>query len=128
MVAHLLKNHSYKLSLAWALLIFTLCAMPGRYVPSVSWLEMLSFDKFVHAGIFFVLVSLLGIAVRSHSQTPGLFYLYFLLCVLYGGGLEIMQAKVFSERSADWYDVIANSFGCVVGVLASNKLSAVLLK
>jgi VanZ family protein len=102
--------------------------MPGRYVPSVSWLEMLSFDKFVHAGIFFALVSLLGLAVKVHSQTRALFYSYFVLCIMYGGALEIMQAKVFSERSADWYDVIANSFGCVLGLLIANKLSAILFK
>ena len=52
MIISLAKNHSYKLTVTWALLIFGLCAMPGRFIPSVSWLELLSFDKWVHAGIF----------------------------------------------------------------------------
>ncbi len=38
-----------------------------------------------------------------------------LLCVAYGGLLEIMQATVFSNRSGDWLDFIANSFGCLLG-------------
>lgn len=127
MIIFLLKNHSYKLSIIWALIIFTLCAMPGRFIPSTSWLELLSFDKWVHAGMFFVLVALLGIAVKTHRQEQ-LFYFYFTLCLLYGAALEIMQAKFFSERSADWYDVFANSFGCLVALITKNKLYQLLFK
>lgn len=122
MIKQLLQQHAYKLSIGWALLILGLCSMPGRFIPSTSWLEMLSFDKWVHAGIFFVLVSLLNFSVHFNHQNQTLFYIYFLLSVLYGGALEIMQATVFSERSADWYDMIANSFGCVVALLFKEKL------
>ncbi len=128
MVITLLKNHSYKLSILWALVIFALCSMPGRLIPAVSWLELLSFDKWVHAGVFFVLVSLLGISVKAHQQNNKLFYLYFTLSVMYGGLLEIMQAKVFSERSADWYDVVANSFGCLIALLLHHKITRLVFK
>ncbi len=43
------------------------------------------------------------------------------MCVAYGGLLEIMQAKIFSHRSGDWLDFIANTFGCSVGVYLFNK-------
>ena len=102
--------------------------MPGRFIPAVSWLELLSFDKWVHAAIFFVLVGLLRLSVTAHQQNKTLFYLYFILSLLYGGALEIMKAKVFSERSADWYDVIANSFGCLVALLLSNKINKLVFK
>lgn len=90
MVRKLLINHTYKLAVLWALIIFGLCSMPGRLIPSVSWLELLSFDKFVHAGVFFTLVTLFSIAVKAHHQNKNLVYLYFFLSVLYGGALEIM--------------------------------------
>lgn len=122
MVISLLKNHSYKLAIGWAIIIFGLCSMPGRLIPSVNWLELLSFDKWVHAGVFFILVSLLGISVTAHQQNKNIFYLFFLLSVLYGGALEIMQAKCFSERSADWQDVIANTFGCLMALLLNAKI------
>lgn len=128
MIKSLLQNHSYKLAFSWALLIFALCSMPGRYIPSTSWLELLSFDKWVHAGIFFVLVSLLCLSVTIHQQPGYLFALFFLLSVLYGGVLEIMQAKVFSERSADWQDFAANSFGCTAALLFHKKTGSFLLK
>ena len=128
MIISLLKNHSYKITIIWALLIFGLCAMPGKFIPSVSWLELLSFDKWVHAGIFFVLVGLFHISVKAHQQNTILFYFYFVLSVLYGGALEIMQAKMFSDRSADWYDVIANSFGCLMALLLGRKINGFVFK
>ncbi len=42
-------------------------------------------------------------------------------CIGYGGLLEIMQAKAFSERSGDWLDFIANSFGCLMGLWFFSK-------
>ncbi len=128
MVIPLLKKHSYKFALLWGAVIFGLCAMPGRLVPSVNWLELLSFDKWVHASVFFILVSLFGIAVKAHQQNKNLIYLYFILSVLYGGALEIMQATVFSERSADWLDMIANSFGCLIALLLNNRINRLVFK
>lgn len=128
MIISLLKNHSYKLALLWAMVIFALCSMPGSLIPAVSWLELLSFDKWVHAGVFFTLVSLLGVAVNAHQQNKNLFYLYFILSVMYGGLLELMQAKVFSERSADWYDMIANSFGCLTALLLHRKITRLIFR
>jgi VanZ family protein len=128
MVKRFLTQHPYKLSIAWAILIFALCATPGRFIPSVSWLELLSFDKWVHAGVFFILVSLFAIAVQAHHQSRTAFLVYFILSVLYGGALEIMQAKVFSERSADWYDMIANTFGCLMALLFFGRIKKAVFK
>ncbi|MGZ3901592.1 MAG: VanZ family protein [Bacteroidia bacterium] len=113
------------LSIVWILIIFILCATPGQYIPSASWLEMLSFDKWVHASIFFILTSLfLTIAVKKKQGWP-VIMLYIILCIAYGGLLEIMQAKFFSNRSADWQDFVANSFGVLVAFALLKKIKAV---
>jgi VanZ family protein len=105
----------------WALVILILCGIPGRDIPHISFLELLEFDKFVHAGIFFVLLLLTarGFALQTNNRTLSKsFRLFaFIICVAYGGALEIMQQLVFVGRSADIYDFIANSFGCVMGVI-----------
>lgn len=44
-------------------------------------------------------------------------YLFSILCIFYGGILEIFQAIVFSHRSADYLDFIANSFGCILALI-----------
>ncbi len=115
-----MKNHFFKYSLfyaiAWTAIIFILCCTPGRFIPTTNWLELLSFDKFVHASIFFVLTCWWLVYIYYHKALSlVLIVVVILSCVAYGGLLEIMQATVFSQRSGDWLDFIANSFGCLMG-------------
>lgn len=108
----------YKLpAIIWFLVIIALCSMPGKSIPHISWLELLSFDKFVHASIFFGLQVLIMRAFIFSTSFPKTKWLILLFCVTYGGALEIMQSAFFSERSGDVFDFIANSFGCVCGLL-----------
>lgn len=108
-------------AILWALFIAFLCGIPGRDIPHISFLELLSFDKFVHAGIFFWLVIFLtrGFLLQEKFATlrrnPKSWALVF--AIPYGGLLEILQGTLFVERSADIYDFIANSFGCVMAAL-----------
>jgi VanZ family protein len=115
-------RYSIALSVLWAAVIFGLCATPGQYIPSVSWLELLSFDKLVHASVFFILSSLFFISLAKKRSSFYLVILFFLIAVSYGGGLEIMQAKVFSNRSGDWLDFIANTFGCSAALAFYGKI------
>ncbi len=93
----------------WTILIFTLCSIPGKAIPNISWLELISFDKFVHATLFFIEQFLLMRAIQPKSGSQILYALVF--CVLYGGALELMQYYIFPSRSGDWLDFVANSFG-----------------
>lgn len=110
-----------KWALLWALLILILCGIPGKDIPHISFLELLNFDKFVHAGIFFVLLLLTVRGFLLQSNFPQLKKLAkftaLLICIVYGGSLEIMQGTLFIDRTADIFDFIANSFGASMGVL-----------
>lgn len=109
----------YKYPLLWALFIGILCGFPGKDIPHVSILELLEFDKWIHAGVFFILVFLLS---RAYQTSPVERFRHhailfaFCIAVCYGGLLEILQATLFIDRSADVYDFIANSFGALVAV------------
>lgn len=116
----------YVYPLLWALVILALCAMPGKDIPHVSWLEVLAFDKWVHAGIFFVLAVLIIRAMKFTSQRVAPLNVAFAalaFCITYGGLLEIMQGTMFADRSADVYDFIANSAGAIIGVALYRKLA-----
>jgi VanZ family protein len=108
-----------KWAMLWALLILILCGMPGKDIPHISFLELLSFDKFVHASIFFVfiLLTIRGFVLQTNYSTlrTSAKPIACAICVAYGGMMEIMQATLFTDRSADVYDFIANSFGCAMG-------------
>jgi glycopeptide antibiotics resistance protein len=111
-----------KWALLWALLILILCGMPGKDIPHISFLELLSFDKFVHAGIFFVFILLTIRGFVRQTSHPKLQRaakpIAFTFCVIYGALMEVMQGTMFEDRSMDVYDFIANSFGCLIGWLS----------
>ncbi len=107
----------------WTLIIFGLCSMPGKAIPRISWLELLSFDKFVHAGIFFAEQVLFMRALSFLNKKTFYGILALLFCVLYGGSLELMQFYIFSSRSGDVLDFIANSSGALLGFLLFSKIN-----
>ena len=120
-----------KWALLWAMLIFILCAIPGHDIPHISFLELLEFDKFVHASLFFVLMLLMtrgfSLLENSSSLNSNSKFIAVLICIIYGGSLEIMQGLFFVERSADVYDFIANSFGAVMAWLFYDWMNAKIL-
>jgi VanZ family protein len=113
-------------AILWAIFIAILCGMPGKDIPHISFLELLSFDKWVHAGVFFVLQHF---TVKGFSNQFSSLYLKkhsiitsSIICIVYGGALEIAQEKLFSNRTADVYDFIANTFGsCLYVILITVK-------
>ena len=120
----LLLKYSLLAAIVWTLIIFILCCTPGKYLPTAHWLELLSFDKFVHLGIFFVLIILWFLAIyQANKLTTSITFITVMLGITYGGVLEIMQATVFSNRSGDWFDFIANTIGCIIGwwLFSKNK-------
>ena len=124
----LVSKHSLLLAVIWTIIIFILCCTPGKYIPTASWLELLSFDKFVHASIFFTLACLWLMYLHySNKLSTQSISITIFMCIAYGGILEIMQATLFSQRSGDWLDFIANSFGCFMGLLFFSKKKRLLL-
>ena len=115
-------KHLRLVTISWALIIFILCATPGQYVPSAEWLELISFDKFVHAFIYFVMTSLLFLMTIRYKKSAAVLVSYCLLSFAYGIVIEVLQAFVFSHRSADYLDVIANSTGCVISVMCFKRI------
>ena len=108
----------------WALVIFVLCATPGEYIPSNNWLELLSVDKLVHASIFCAL-SFLGLLwLHRKNKLQTLKYTCIAVCSAYGILLEIMQATLFRNRSADYKDMIANTLGCFLALWVLKRLQA----
>ncbi|MBC7864401.1 MAG: VanZ family protein [Bacteroidia bacterium] len=113
-------------AIIWALIIFVLCSMPGKSIPNFDWMQLFSFDKLIHAGIFFVLqlLAMRGFflqntfpPLQAHFKIIPLF-----ICICYGGELEILQSTVFTDRAGELLDFIANSVGALLAALLFEKL------
>jgi VanZ family protein len=108
-------------ALLWALFILVLCLIPGGDLPQWKWADLLSVDKLVHAGVFALLLVLLIRGLRGrYGAVPvrsRIMLFAILICIAYGGALEIMQGTLLVDRSADLLDFLANTMGCGLGWL-----------
>jgi TRAP-type uncharacterized transport system fused permease subunit len=117
-----ISSYAAVLSIVWFLLIFAACAIPGQYIPSTNWLDWFAVDKWVHAILFFVMNSLLILLALKRTHYGLIIFFATVFCILYGISLELMQAYVFSNRSADWVDAMANAFGSLMALLLVKKV------
>ncbi len=106
-------------ALLWALVILVLLMMPGKSLPSV---DFWSFDKFAHAGIFFVQTFFLYIAftrpspVKLFGRVPPLLSI-ILIAVLYGVASELLQGLT-PDRKSDILDAGADCAGALLSLAA----------
>ncbi|HVF81212.1 MAG TPA: VanZ family protein [Flavisolibacter sp.] len=104
---------SVPLAVIWILLISVLCFLPGSAFPKQDWLDEVSFDKWVHFGLFAVLLFLW----RFHfPYSRPYHFILFGLSVVYGFGVETIQHYFISNRSFDLYDVVADMAGSIAGL------------
>lgn len=109
------------------LLIFTVtCLISSDDVPQLP--QIIPWDKIAHFGMFFVLsaVSLFDY-FRLHNGKPKMLRWIFwgvILPIIYGAGIELMQKYIFSSRSAEMADFVAD----VLGSLAALTISLFLYK
>jgi len=107
-----------------ALVIFYLCCLiPPGNVPEVGFEFFIPMDKVVHFLMYFGLAGVASFNYiydkKGHIIILKLIAFAILIPILYGGLIEILQAKYFAERSGDWYDFLAD----VLGALASLPFS-----
>lgn len=109
-------NSSFIKAFVWAALIFIGSALSGDTLNGVKLINIPGFDKLIHFTWYFFLF--LFIAAGTHKWQGKLSVLsaviILILCITYGGVLELLQGSVFTKRSEDLYDFIANSTGAIV--------------
>lgn len=110
----------------WALFILFLCGIPGDQVPEPGFLDLFLFDKLVHASLFLVLAFLLSVGFKRQPSYPLLQAhskkAVFLISTLYGILLELLQYLFFFDRSFEQGDILANTAGALLGVIAFRSI------
>jgi VanZ family protein len=103
-----------------------LFCLPGEEFPEAGWLEDIQLDKIVHVGLFFTLVVLwcLPSGIRTSQKRINRVYLYITLAFFaYGIAIEFIQRNFVPHRSFDFFDIVADSIGCVAGFVIARKIS-----
>jgi len=110
-------------AILWFLLVLFLICLPGQEFPELgewsTWLEKIHFDKWVHTGMFGVMMLLFALPFKYadlHVVKKKSIYLRIaLLTSIWGLATECIQLYI-PFRSFDLLDWAADSFGAVIAL------------
>ena len=104
-------------------MIFVLLIMPGSDIPSNDFFELIYFDKWVHTGLFSILIIFWAYPfLTSKFRSAGIF-ITALFSITYGIVMEFVQKYYATSRSFDLTDILADTLGVSLGVLLIMKFS-----
>lgn len=109
---------SYKYALGWALFICLLSFWPAKEFENKS---VNGFDLAVHFFLytFFTLLLIIGNIRKIQYSRLGKYPLLFafFISVVFGFSIEVLQQTISKSRLFDWWDVLANTAGSVIGLV-----------
>ena len=112
-------------AVCWLVISTFLLVIPGNSFPQENWLDKIWFDKWVHIGLFAVMVVLwcramlrMNLAVVRRRK---LFIFIAGLWLIYGIGMEFVQKYLVVNRSFDAGDIMADAVGCLAGLFYSMR-------
>lgn len=107
--------------IAWFFILLFLMCLPGSDVPSVNWLDKIYFDKWVHIGVFGLLVTLFCWPFYqsgySNQQRLQFFIKIAIAASIWGIATEFIQKFFVPGRDFDIYDWIADTVGASIGYM-----------
>ncbi|OLY94658.1 hypothetical protein BUE76_04835 [Cnuella takakiae] len=107
-------------ALGWLVFISFLFCLPGSAIPKINWLSGIHFDKWVHIGLFAVLLFLWGNALGVFTRRKPL--LLLLTAIAYGLLVEVVQDQLIVNRDFDLWDAAADTAGAMLGLWALARI------
>ncbi|MFA9214294.1 MAG: VanZ family protein [Candidatus Methylacidiphilales bacterium] len=111
---------TYKFAYLWAIIVTGLCGTNGSNLPHFEFSSLIRIDKVAHLLLFGTETYLIAIAYRKTNLSATNFQIIlpaFLIGTGFGILIEILQATVFTNRSFDYLDMVANTLGCLIAWL-----------
>ena len=112
----------YKLAVIWSIIITVLCLLPNSNFESTNAYLPKGFDKIAHLLFFFVLTILLfygKIKEQASYQYRSFTVVKIILITSFIGlSIEVMQRYIFTYRSGDPFDFIADMLGVAMGIFS----------
>ena len=107
----------YLFSILVALIILYLSMASSKTFDKVPYFNIPYFDKFVHFGMYFGLMSVIILENRKTIKSTGYLFLSGLIPLFYGIIIEFLQSALTITRSGSFYDALADAAGIFVSIL-----------
>jgi VanZ family protein len=104
-------------SILVALVILYLSMTSSHTFDKIPLIRIPNFDKIVHLGMYFTLMSAIAFENRKIITTTGQLFKIALIPLFYGILLEILQSTLTATRTGSFYDALADGAGILISVL-----------
>ena len=114
-------------AIGWLIISIILLTLPGSAFPQENWLDKIWADKWIHIGMFGIMVllwcyaSVLWKKDKSSHQLRQTFITIAIIFLCYGIAMEFVQKYYIPNRSFDVGDIAADTIGCTVGLIFSTR-------
>ncbi|MBL7721584.1 MAG: VanZ family protein [Chitinophagaceae bacterium] len=106
-------------AIGWLIICTVLLVLSGSAFPEEDWLSKIWFDKWVHIGLFTIMVVLWCWGFQKKLKEK---YILVTAAVLaYGIAMEFVQQHFIVNRSFDIGDIVADAVGCLIGHWFSHR-------
>ena len=105
-------------TILFSIIILILCLLPSSGV-SHSGINIPYFDKILHFGFYFLLSIIFIYDFKFFKKREYKFrkiIIVFLVCVIFGALIEILQHYLIESRSGDIVDLLADTLGIIFGI------------
>ena len=109
---HLSERNFLFLAFTWTVFITVASLVSFNSVPKV---KVIGSDKVVHFLFYLVFVVLWSLALKRYFLKIKYDLLIVAFAIIFGIIIEVLQGVFTKSREADFYDVVANSLGAIVG-------------
>lgn len=104
-------------AILWTLFIASSCLLPASAFRQFTFDSLFEIDKVVHLVLYFVFVVLWAISFPEQFSKRQKIILGA-VSIGYGVLIEVLQSVMALGRAYDIDDIIANTIGCILGLLS----------
>jgi VanZ family protein len=114
-IKHLSERKFLFLAITWTVFVTVASLVSFNSVPKV---KVIGSDKVVHFLFYLVFVIFWSLAKKQSYFKINYSLLIVIIAIVFGIIIEFLQGVLTKTRQADFYDVLANSLGAIVGFIA----------
>jgi VanZ family protein len=108
----------------WLIISTVLLTLPGSALPKEDFFDKVYFDKWVHIGMFTIMVVLWCWAMLKYTDRGSRKRIFFFMALIwlgYGIVMEFVQLYFIKNRSFDSGDIAADAVGSFAGLFYSMR-------
>jgi len=109
------------IAIAWTALIASSSLMPASAFKAFTFDSIFQLDKILHLTLYYVFIVLWSLVSKVITLRQK--YVLLIAGIAYGVLIEVLQGAMSLGRSYELDDIIANTIGCILGVLSISYIN-----